>query len=164
MRFCVVRCCNRTQSMVQNPKHTHIQTTLHGGLTVDHYMAYIPIYKICLKSTQNDVICIEIPWTVMPLWHFIMQRVWLFILQRVWNGSDTPSQNEDLILDDKSSRANLNTHVLYERTDLNALKFIVIQISHHCHSLSFLPKRDEIRACASFIRIFSFDPTIKSRT
>eukprot|EP01083_Nonionella_stella_P128941 390845_1 len=124
MRFCVVRCCNRTQSMVQNPKHTHIQTTLHGGLTVDHYMAYIPIYKICLKSTQNDVICIEIPSTVMPLWHFIMQRVWLFILQRVWNWfSDTPLQNEDLILDDKSSRANL---VQFSLSSLQFLDFLWI--------------------------------------
>eukprot|EP01083_Nonionella_stella_P317184 1153556_1 len=46
--------------------HTSKPICIVHGLTVAHYIVYIPmIYKICRKSTQNDVICIEIPWTVM---------------------------------------------------------------------------------------------------
>eukprot|EP01084_Bolivina_argentea_P032781 60687_1 len=108
------------------------------GLGV-HYMPYIPfIYKLMQKSTQNDVICIEIPWTVMSIWHFIPKRMWNWF-------SDTPSPSyidsrlpatkqdfvhilqhmEDLILN-KSSR----TQVLYERTDRNALKLKWTLIGH----------------------------------
>eukprot|EP01083_Nonionella_stella_P193324 714132_1 len=119
--------------------HTSKPICIVHGLTVAHYIVYIPmIYKICRKSTQNDVICIEIPWTVMSLWHFIPKRMWNWF-------SDTPSPSyidsrspatkqdfvhilqhmEDLILD-KSS----HTQVLYERTDRNALKLKWTLIGH----------------------------------
>ena len=41
------------------------------GLGV-HYMPYIPlIRRMCNKSSENDVFCIEIPWTVMSIKNFI---------------------------------------------------------------------------------------------
>lgn len=40
-------------------------------------MPYIPmICKLLSKSSKNDVVCVEIPWTAMSIWHFVPNSLW----------------------------------------------------------------------------------------
>jgi len=56
------------------------------GLGV-HFMPYIPmIYKLITKSSRNDMVCIEIPWTAMSIWHFIPDSLW-----RLFSNEPSPS-------------------------------------------------------------------------
>jgi len=46
------------------------------GLGV-HFMPYIPmISKLLSKSSRNDLVCVEIPWTAMSIWHFVPESLW----------------------------------------------------------------------------------------
>eukprot|EP00484_Ammonia_sp_Unknown_P011296 CAMPEP_0197077196 /NCGR_PEP_ID=MMETSP1384-20130603/212499_1 /TAXON_ID=29189 /ORGANISM="Ammonia sp." /LENGTH=435 /DNA_ID=CAMNT_0042516057 /DNA_START=589 /DNA_END=1896 /DNA_ORIENTATION=+ len=102
------------------------------GLGV-HYMPYIPlISKLCRKSAEHDVFCIEIPWTAMSIWHFVPQSVW-----SIFSNSPSPSyidsklpaskrdfveilqKMEDLIL----AQSGKPTRGLCERNEHNPLRF-----------------------------------------
>eukprot|EP01084_Bolivina_argentea_P053176 97625_1 len=95
----------KIQSHYTNTKISNPILLMHG-LGV-HYMPYIPlIYKLLNKSIQNDIFCIEIPWTAMSIWHFIPQSIW-----KIFSNNPSPSYIDSKLPANKKDFVEILMHI-----------------------------------------------------